>query len=238
MGRLICRAAGFQQGVGLFIREAAVVQTALCADKRPDVPVSGQAALTIVQVEAPVPQALEIRLPRHGVHDHGQAAATEGVGDLLCGGHLEGVLLVDQQGHLRTGVFPGAIRGGVLRGGISLRCKLLECKSAVCALQRGGIPVTGRGDGELGGAAVTQQAGVHQTLPVDGLADRLPQCPVVEGRTAGVEAQKLHDGGGGIGVVTAAGYAGSAGAGEIQRQQLDLPGGKGIEHGVPVLTVL
>ncbi len=66
-GRLICRAAGFQQGVGLFIREAAVVQTALRADKRPDVPVSRQAALAVVQVKAPVPQALKIRLPWHGV---------------------------------------------------------------------------------------------------------------------------------------------------------------------------
>ena len=181
---------------------------------------------------------LKIRLPWHGVHGHGQAAATEGVGELLCGGHLEGVLLVDQQGHLRTGVFPGAFRGVALRGGVFRRCKLLERKGAVCALQRGGIPVAGRGDGELGGAAVTQQAGVHQTLPVDGTADRLSQCLVVEGGTAGVEAQKLHDGGGSIGVITAAGYAGSTGAGEIQRQQLDLPGGKGIEHGVPILTVL
>ena len=84
---------------------------------------------------------------------------------------------------------------------------------------------------------MAQQAGIHQGLTVRGCADRLPQCSIAEGRTAGVEAQKLHHRRGGIGIVAAGGHAGRTGAGEVQRQQLDLAGGKGVEHGVAVFAV-
>ena len=67
--------------------------------------------------------------------------------------------------------------------------------------------------------------------------DRLTQRGAVERLTGGIEADILHHRGSGIGIVAASRHTGDIGAGQIQRQQLDLVGIEGIDHRIRVAAV-
>ena len=132
------RAAQRQQPLRLRVAPAAVVQGALPAHQRRHVPVGGQAALAVVQVEIAVLQPREERVPRHGVHRHRQPLVGQGERDLLGGSDLEAVLLVHQQ-RQRPGLFVFAglaqrlVQGAGVGGG------------AVSRLQRGVIAAVSGG---------------------------------------------------------------------------------------------
>ena len=109
---------------------------------------------------------------------------------------------------------------------------------AVSRLQRGVIAAVSGGGGQLRRRALPQQAGGDEGRPVDARAQRPAQRRILQRRAAGVHADELHDGGGDLGVIAAAGDAGAVAGGEIQHQQLYLAGGEGVQRGIPILAVL
>ena len=200
----------------------AVVQRPGRLQQAPQVPVGGKPGLPVVEVEVPGGQGGGVFLPRQDAHFHRDASSGPALRQVLGDGLFKAVLLVDQQGQRPFGHI-AALRQG---GGEGLQGTAL--------LQVRRIQGGNRGYRKRAGPAMAGEVGAGHVGPVNPRRQAPAEGGAVQGRPGSVTAHILQHGGFRVHTAHAASGAHRRHPREVRRNQLDLVGGKAVEHGVVV----